>query len=327
MIVIRDSNTYLKSSVINFDFDKRIAVWCYLQLKDLITNPLNSLKGIAITAERPYGTLKLNVDRPAVLRQYYGMDVIDKKSKEIIGRRTYGINENVTMIGTDPTGFVTKPFGYYLLKISNVLTKHLRENIKLFSLEHADLSKVFNHCTILLYYAKSNLKRYSSLGYHTDVTYDHNGKYITSRNGQLEDTPTVVLTIGNSRKLNWQRQILVKGENGRRKWITDKCWKDHMILNDCSITIVNSLDERPTFDPSSGHIVRYRHGGVTVKGTSISTGFAFRVVKDRLKYDDRNKILDTSNYPVFDHCNVENNFDKVNFHKQIKELFESVYTF
>ena len=81
MIVIRDSNTYLKSSVINFDFDKRIAVWCYLQLKDLITNPLNSLKGIAITAERPYGTLKLNVDRPAVLRQYYGMDVIDKNLK------------------------------------------------------------------------------------------------------------------------------------------------------------------------------------------------------------------------------------------------------
>ena len=52
-----------------------------------------------------------------------------------------------------------------------------------------------------------------------------------------------------------------------------------MVLNNISILIVNPLDEKATANNDIGLVVRYRHGGVKVKGSQLSVGFVFRVVR------------------------------------------------
>ena len=77
--------------------------------------------------------------------------------------------------------------------------------------------------------------------------YNHKGVYLDKQNGQKENTPTVVVTIGDSRKLKWRRRILVLDlVTGRYNWQIDKTWKYVMHVASGSIVIVNPLDEIPT---------------------------------------------------------------------------------
>ena len=74
---------------------------------------IDSLSGIAIVAEQPMNNpIMLNITRPAVLRQYYGLDMGSPRN-QIIKRATYGFKSHV---GTDPSKFITKPFDINLKK-------------------------------------------------------------------------------------------------------------------------------------------------------------------------------------------------------------------
>ena len=148
----KKSYAYLKSMLVTNGLDKIIFVWCQLCLHDLIHEPLNSLKGIAIVAEKPYGKLMLNSTRPAVHRQYFGRDT----SK---GRITYGIGSGSNTIGSGALTCVTRPFNYYLHKLASFLHKTLYYGRTEFCLNGSDLSEEFNHCTVLLYYAQNQLKK------------------------------------------------------------------------------------------------------------------------------------------------------------------------
>ena len=121
-------------------------------LYDLIHEPLNSLKGISIVAEKPYGKLMLNSSRPAVHRQYFGRDTNT-------GRITYGIGSGSNTIGSGSLTCVTRPFNYYIYRIASYLHKTLYYRSTEFLLNESDLSEQFNHCTVLLYYAHTELKK------------------------------------------------------------------------------------------------------------------------------------------------------------------------
>ena len=94
-------------------------------LEELILSPLNSLKGISVTEEKPYGFPQININRRAVLRQYYGKDVRDTGTSEGVMRYTYGFNRKNLSVNADVTNSVTKPFNYYLHNISQVVHNFL----------------------------------------------------------------------------------------------------------------------------------------------------------------------------------------------------------
>ena len=94
--------------------NSKIFTWSYLCLEDLVMSPFNSLKGISLAVETPYGTHLINILRRAVLRQYYGRDVIALSNNNKRMRFTYGNNKKNSSVNTDSMNFVTKPFNYYL---------------------------------------------------------------------------------------------------------------------------------------------------------------------------------------------------------------------
>ena len=69
-------------------------------LKSLVFNGSNTRDGISIIADEPLGNPPmLNVSRPAVLRQYYGLD---KFIKGEIQRPTFGFFKGAQSEGSDP---------------------------------------------------------------------------------------------------------------------------------------------------------------------------------------------------------------------------------
>ena len=77
-------------------------------------------------------------------------------------------------------------------------------------MDMAKLGKCFTHCTIIPFYAGEGLKKEALLSKHCDNTYSvHTGKFIHSINSQVEDTPTVVYSLGTTRTLNFYRKHIV----------------------------------------------------------------------------------------------------------------------
>lgn len=312
-------NSYMKSRLITNAEDNILFTWCRLSLEILINSPINSLNGINIVTESPYGTTLVNVKRPAVPRIYYGKDVGRQ------GRMTYGVLPGYHAVGSDVNNFVTKPFNYHLHRMSDYLHDLLLDKRFELDLETIDLSYPFNHCTKLLYYAGINLKNSSSMGYHCDITYNHSGIYVKTKNGQAKNTVTVIVIIGDSRNLHWQRQILSRSEKGHKKWVTDPSFKCVVSLGNISILIVNPLDEIASLDDDLGLIVRYRHGGVKVTGSQLSIGFVFRVVTPVAKYDSNNVMITKSNESSRKNENILEKVDIMMFHRELKKLYNATF--
>ena len=274
--------------------NNKIFVWSYLCLEDLILSPLNTKKGISVANEDPYGFKLVNITRRGVLRQYYGKDVISYGCQDVCPRFTYGYNKCNSSVNTDPLNFVTKPFTYYLHMLSKTIHALLVERQEELNLEGLDLSTPFNHCTALLYYAGPTLKPLSYMPFHCDVTYNHKGKYVTSLNEQVENTPSVIISLGDDRQLHWQRQMLkTNNKTGRLKWydVSMSDFSRTINLYDKSIYVVNTLDEKPIIDPMSSCFIRYQHGNVNVRKESMSCGLVLRVVNRIHSYNSFHQLL------------------------------------
>ena len=313
----------MKSVIMSEIDDSILFTWCRLSLRTLFQSAIGSKNGIPIVFESPYGKTLINLLRPAVPRVYYGKDLnIKYKSFTHTARFTYGLQSGSHSVGSIVTSFVTKPLNYYLLRMCTYLSEKLLRMRNTLGLQSVDLSREFNHVTKLLYIADRKLKPTSSMGFHCDITYNHNGIYVKSKNGQMDNTPTVIVVIGDSRTLKWERQILTITSSGRKKWMTDPSFNAIVVLKDCSILIVNPLDEIGIFDNELGHIVRYRHGGVKVNGSKLSIGFAFRVVSTWAVYDNNNRLTNMNGNADYD---VGKKLDSVAFHNDLNNLYN--YTF
>ena len=153
------------------------------------------------------------------------------------------------------------------------------------------------YCTALLYYSHPLLKKEVVIPFHCDVTYNHIGEYIDNMNEQVENIPTVILTIGDSRYFNFQCQMsMVNNKTGRMKWVVmkDNSSCKRIQLADKTVYVLNTIDERPAIDPVSGCFIRYQHGNVVVNKSTMSCAWVLRVVKFFDRYNQNNKLMITS---------------------------------
>ena len=152
----------------------------------------NSPNGITIVADAPEcNNTMLNVKRPAVLRQYYGMN-IGVESDHIIRRVAYRSMLTTSSEGSDPMKLTIKPFSPEIEEMSKIIYNFLKENINGLQLNSADLSYPFNSCTVLLYHTLLDVKKESSMGWHCDSKYSLGGKFKENSNGQTYNTVVVI---------------------------------------------------------------------------------------------------------------------------------------
>ena len=316
----------LYSKILNDNECSLLYVWCKLSIHKLITSRINTIDGISVSAECVYGTDCVNIIRPAVVRIYYGRDlnsgkfVMNKKK-----RMSYGVNFVSHDVGADPNKFITKPFNYHLHKIADYIYNLLITKRVQLDLQTVDLTNIFNHCTKLLYYAGDKLKKCASMGFHTDITYNHDGIYMKAQNGQKENTPTVIVVIGDNRNLFWERQVLITSEFGKKKWVTDTSFNSVVTMRNLSILIVNPLDEITSYDQDLGVIVRYRHGGVKVSGFKMSIGFVFRVVTRWAEYDINHRMSHFNQQLELGKAINVHGIDIELFHQELIKLYNSTF--
>ena len=289
----------------------------------LISSPVGSKDGIHATIDTPYGkNPMMNVYQPHVLRQYFSKNVDTKPCKDgYIYRYSYGTGTGSNTLGIDPTNFMTRPFSHEIDVMAKKVHEFVNRNRKRLNLTHAELGEGYNHMTIILYYAGEGLKKVSLLSKHCDCTYSvHNGKYILSANSQVENTPTIVYSLGSARSLNFNRREIVKGKRGN-KWLNDTEWSTTFELENNSIWINNPADEEPS--PR----YQYQHGGVKVGEGELSIGFAFRNVNCVQEY---NVMSDLRSYDVSasheDNSKVYKRFmsHQETFHENLVKLMNQI---
>ena len=135
--------------------------------KELVKAPLDSIHGIPVVAQQTrLKWVGLNVTRPAVLQIDYGMNVSTCDGHTM--RNTYGYGLSIPN-SNDARKQATKPYCPKMTKFSNFIHQIVvQNNVKLGS-QDADLSTVFNVCSILVYYSIPGIKAKSTLGYHSDI--------------------------------------------------------------------------------------------------------------------------------------------------------------
>ena len=92
----------------------------------------------------------LNINRPAVFRQYHGTDIIryDDTTVKIF---TYGYGSKRNSVGSDPNKFFTKPFGDNMHQIASFLHLYLQNNTGKLDLHLVDIIKKIKSYTLLVY--------------------------------------------------------------------------------------------------------------------------------------------------------------------------------
>ena len=308
---------HLPQNTLLYDFSRAV-------IDELIRSPINSSSGIKLSLDKPLNNdLKLNLLRPAVLRQYYGADIGDDDCNK--RRYTYGSGTGTSSVGMDPLNFVTRSFDAKMIAMGNDIYDMLHNNRDLFNMNGVDLDERFNHCTILIYYAGNGLKDKTTLGYHTDCVYSPSTfEYISKCNSQKANTPAVIYSIGDTRKLKWKCRCSVKSTTGRRVWEKKECTPMTFQLSSDSLTIIHPDDEYPLSEKNVHDKRQYLHGGVNVSGDKFSVGFVFRVVNSTAMYDSSNDTM------VIDTSNVESDvvygvlgFDVVSFHSNLFNLYSN----
>lgn len=93
------------------DFSRKI-------IDEIVRSPINSQSGIKLSLDKPLNNdIDLNILRSAVLRQYYGMNIIEGVDQ--VKRYTYGSGSGTSSVGMDPLNFVTRPWNAWMLAMSH----------------------------------------------------------------------------------------------------------------------------------------------------------------------------------------------------------------
>ena len=263
-------------------------------IDQLICSDINSAHGIRLSLDTPLNNPPiLNLLRPAVLRQYYGLNVVDQRGiSNGVRRYTYGSGTGSSSVGMDPRNFATRMMTEEMLSLSQELHNLLLKNRSYFKLEDMDLTLPFNHCTVIVYYAGEYLKESSKLGIHSDCVYSaRDGCYVKKDNSQIQNTPTVIYSLGDTRTLHWKRRRRLTKSNGRTVWDSDIEFSAEYELSHDSVTIVNTLDEDPEHVSEDGSQYQYQHGNVNVSKDKFCVGIVFRTVHTTDVYDDSSDLM------------------------------------
>ena len=163
------------------------------------------------------------------------------------------------------------------------------------------------------------------MGMHSDCVYSvQNGCYVQKDNSQVQNTPTVIYSLGDTRSLHWNRRIRIATSNGRHVWESDKELKTEYPLSTDSITIVNTLDEDQEYTSLDGSEYQYQHGNVNVSKDQLSVGIVFRTVHTTALYDQTSNCIIRLDRKPNDivHHHLGTNLDL--FHSQLINLFHDI---
>jgi len=186
----------LKSFLINdFIKNKQLLAIAFLIPSVLILRGIDTIDGIQISVDKPSmcQSRVINLLRPAVLRQYFGLDLdIPTNRDDLVWRSSYGSGSGTTSVGINPRHWTTREMTYPMKIIAKYVYQYLKRQ---FANDNAIDILQFNHITILYYYQKKihiDKRRLHEimLGYHTDNLYNHSGNFIQSSNSQVENTFT-----------------------------------------------------------------------------------------------------------------------------------------
>ena len=318
----------LDSVVVHLPTDCPILNWATFCIHELVSSEINSKHGIRILPERANSNpVNLNVFREAALRQYYGdlpPNSDEAHDTSVQSRFTYGVAERRLSVGTDPTMFVTRQFSPHMLAIADHLHDMLKKNVSYLNLESVDISHKLNHMTVLIYTADGKLKPKSSMGFHSDGSYTNAGLFSITRNCQVENTPTVVFSLGNARDLNWRRRFLKKNV-----WVSDNSWGASYCIGNNTITIINPKDENPLSEKNISDLLQYLHGGVNVNsssGSKISCALVFRSVNSIRTYNvETDTMCSDGNGISLDAQELLDNFNSSEYHRNLNNLYKKLF--
>ena len=144
-----------------------------------------------------------------------------------------------------------------------------------------DSVRDFNHMTVLLYTGEFH-KRCCRLGFHRDQQYNAHGEFMTKQNSQQENSFTCILTIGDSRELEFRPYHHQKGNTGERKCTTKRYghYRKKFTLSHGSLFILHHDDEKLLSRNLYGEreLCFFKHGNVMFGGEDeLSIAFVFRV--------------------------------------------------
>ena len=151
--------------------------------------------------------IKINAERSSYLRQNFGLDDKSKVSlnPDVIYRFQYGTGSGRKSHGICGSHHVTHPFTEQMEKVAAVKTDSMHELLdgsdpeKIGNLTYNDKFNIMVNCN---YYAKGQCKSTNQIQLHQDQRFGPTGKIISKQNTQKENTATVVISIGDTRKLH-----------------------------------------------------------------------------------------------------------------------------
>ena len=175
----------------------------YRECKNRLKYKPDSKKGIWVTIESPKcckNYAKFNVDRAVPLRQYFGSDdgIADDDG---VFRWSYGVGSGSSTVGGDTLTSTTRPMSNNMKEMCDSLKKmskficsekYCRKNID------------FNHVTVL-YYMMDSKNPTIKLKPHCDIERTA-GDVFKQNNSQEEGTPTVVLTLNDSKTVEFYKR-------------------------------------------------------------------------------------------------------------------------
>lgn len=202
----------LKSFLIhNFLINKSLLMaMAFLIPTTLILRGIDTIDGIQISVDKPTmcQSRLVNLERPAVLRQYFGLDLDHAdgpdhlpplEREDLVWRSCYGAGSGARTVGVHPIYSTTREMTAPMKIMADHIYNYLWERFKD---DNSVVVLPFNHVTILLYYQKeeddvatdlTNMQK-SMIGYHTDNVYSSSleilGKFLQEENSQVENTFT-----------------------------------------------------------------------------------------------------------------------------------------
>ena len=251
-------------------------------LSDLFLHPfrkpsVGGMKGIIISFNSAYGNpMRSNIDRYSYGRQSYSLSHCDNQQqrrsdrlRNIRDAYVYGAGSGASSFGDSCTQMTCREMSTEMKLIRSKLQEIMVETFAGDNTVNTDVN--LNTCELIMYYNDKGIP------YHRDMTFSRDGKYIEKKNSQVENTPVVILAVGDTREL----EFALHNYDGYRQQDKPKIIK----LSHGTVFMLHPSDEKDSSRIINGEscVSHFRHKSKGVKGRdgSLSIGFVFRCTKSR----------------------------------------------
>jgi len=245
-------------------------------------------EGVVLAAGRPHAceNVAVNVERPAHLRQVFSRNDDKKKSirEDLTHRHLYPSGSGLQTAGICLDHAVVREFTADMDTIASavkqwVIAKYggLKNNLR----GRLIVDVEYTSMTALAYYDKGQQRETLQLSQHRDCAFGPTGDFLDKKNTQRENTATVVVSLGDTRKLHMQAYRIDRNSHNKYEEATGSYSCASIDLTHGSLFALHCDDERPQkrswFDETD--LTFFKHGGVMFgNNNKFSIGLAFRVV-------------------------------------------------